>query len=92
MIFLEYLESSDLRGIEDFREFLSDVEIYNWPYLAADFKFSEFGLPKLLGTFRAYLEIKNLIFTIVPVDEDEKNANETVVKVGKEKQNISLLL
>lgn len=73
--------SSDLRGAENFRLFLSHVGIPNWPDLASDFTFHNTSLPKLLATFKAYLAF-NVIFYPVSSEEAENQVKDKFVKVG----------
>lgn len=63
------------------KQVLYDVEIFNWPYLAADFKFSNAGLPKLLATFRSNLEVLFLGFILAPASGNDVKSNEKFVKV-----------
>lgn len=81
-IFLESKGSSELQGVEEFRQILNDVEVFNWPHLAADFRFSDIGIPKLLATFRAYGEARFLAFTAESTNEDDAVLNEKRVKVS----------
>lgn len=68
--------SSDLRGTEDFKQFLKNSRLSNWPYLSEDFTFSEDDLHVLLGTLTSYLEASFLTIKI-----NNEIQNETHVEV-----------